>query len=92
MRQERTVKHSTAREPIPRFLTMDEVAEALRVSRATINRWREEGFLPPFLRIGPGRVGRVGLPEEAFRSFLATRPQALLAAHAAPPTRLRERS
>jgi excisionase family DNA binding protein len=35
------------------LLTVREVAEYLRVSRATVRRWVEEGWLPAPLRFGP---------------------------------------
>lgn len=39
--------------PSPEMLTVDEIAEYLRVSRATICRWCSTGKLPTF-RIGKG--------------------------------------
>ena len=65
--------------PLPRVFSVIEVAEALSVTRQTVHRWRQTGILPPFLQLGPGRVG---LPEEAFRSYLASCQRSLVGAHA----------
>jgi excisionase family DNA binding protein len=43
-------------EPLPRFLTPEEVADLLRVSHRTVYNWLHSGQLPA---IRVGKVGRV---------------------------------
>jgi excisionase family DNA binding protein len=46
--------------PLPRFLTPEEVADLLRISRRTVYNWLRSGQLPA-LRIG--RIWRVRLED-----------------------------
>ncbi len=57
----------------PEYLTIDEVAERLKVSRRTVYRWIERGELPAY-KLGPDRPGvewRIG--EEDLIKFLEER-------------------
>jgi excisionase family DNA binding protein len=38
--------------PVPALLTIDDLAEMLRVSTRTLRTWRHEGELPPAITIG----------------------------------------
>jgi excisionase family DNA binding protein len=44
-----------APDPVPHLMTIDEVADALRVTRSTVRRWIKSGHLAA-ARVGPGTV------------------------------------
>jgi excisionase family DNA binding protein len=58
-----------------RLLTIDEVAEATRVSRSAVRLWIREGRLKPTILIGKRRL----VPESALERFLSE-----AAKHSAP--------
>src|SRR5687767_9631487 len=62
---------ATKRE-VPRVYTLDEVAEAARVTRRTIYRWVSAGRIPSAVKIGKQWV----LSEAGLRSLLAGMPLA----------------
>lgn len=48
-----------ARNPALVFLTSNEAADLLRVSRRTLERWRLEGNGPRYIKLGLGKRSRV---------------------------------
>ena len=58
------------------YYTLEEVAERLKVSRRTVNRWIEDGQLTA-IKFAPGR-GHVRVAESDLKDFLRdrrTRPE-----------------
>jgi predicted site-specific integrase-resolvase len=55
------------------LLTPAEVADRLRVSTATLERWRRNGTGPAFVKAGPGLRGRVGYRPNDIEAFIAGR-------------------
>lgn len=49
----------TARNPALVFLTSNEAADLLRLSRRTLERWRLEGNGPRYIKLGVGKRSRV---------------------------------
>ncbi|MFI9327601.1 helix-turn-helix domain-containing protein [Kitasatospora sp. NPDC052868] len=74
------------------YLTVPQVAFALRLSQETVWRMARSGTLDAY-RVGNGR-GQVRIPRNAFRAYLATTglPAGLSAVAAAAPSSSRERS
>ena len=59
-----------------RIIRTRELGDMLGVSRATINRWKRKGVLPPSIRLGPNSVGwRASEIEEWFRGLPQSGPQ-----------------
>ncbi|MGW4691960.1 helix-turn-helix transcriptional regulator [Kitasatospora cineracea] len=59
------------------FITPLEMAELANVTPKTLANWRALGTGPEFIKLSPGRGGRVRYPEASVQSWLkARRPQA----------------
>lgn len=56
-----------------RYLTTEEVAAMLHLSKATLERWRRQGDGPPFVRAGRRRVL---YPADGVDRWLADNPAA----------------
>ena len=56
------------------YVSMNELASRLTISRATVYRWIEIGLLPHPVKLGPSRVGFL---ESEIAAFQASRPRAL---------------
>jgi prophage regulatory protein len=56
------------------YISMNELASRLTISRATVYRWIEIGLLPHPIKLGPSRVGFL---ESEIVAFQASRPRAL---------------
>jgi predicted DNA-binding transcriptional regulator AlpA len=52
-------------------LTINEAAEALGVSRRTLDNWRCKNRGPRWLKVGRGHSGRVYYPLEEIEAYLA---------------------
>ncbi|MFF4821196.1 helix-turn-helix domain-containing protein [Kitasatospora sp. NPDC001309] len=74
------------------YLTVPQVAFALRLSQETVWRMARNGLLATY-RVGNGR-GLVRVPRDAFRAYLSATglPAGLSAVAAAAPSSSRERS
>jgi predicted DNA-binding transcriptional regulator AlpA len=60
---------------LPRYVTENEAAAVLGVSRGTLSNWRSERRGPPYVKLGGGRVVRYKLSEiEAFAEAYRVTP------------------
>jgi predicted site-specific integrase-resolvase len=56
-------------------LTTAEAAKLLRVNRATLDKWRQRGHGPVFVRIGAGgKTSPIRYTRRAIADYLAGRP------------------
>lgn len=58
------------RNPALVFLTSNEAAELLRISRRTLERWRLEGNGPRYFKLGTGKRSRVVYREAEIESWV----------------------
>lgn len=58
---------------LPQFLTTQEAAAYLRSSKPTLERLRTSGEGPTFIKLGPGRRGRVVYKREDLDAFVSAR-------------------
>lgn len=56
-----------------KYLTREEAARVLDVSKSTMARWAIDRVGPPFVKITPGRAGVVRYPIDELEKFLASR-------------------
>ncbi|HAK94287.1 MAG TPA: hypothetical protein DCM87_04625 [Planctomycetes bacterium] len=58
---------------LPRLLSEDELAAALRVDRATLFRWRQQRCGVPAIRMGGRKRGRLMYDPDVVRGWLSRR-------------------
>lgn len=58
------------RNPALVFLTSNEAADLLRLSRRTLERWRLEGSGPRYIKLGAGKRSRVVYRESEIVSWV----------------------
>lgn len=61
----------TARNPALVFLTSNEAADLLRLSRRTLERWRLEGNGPRYIKLGVGKRSRVVYREAEIEAWVS---------------------
>ncbi len=54
----------------PDNLTPGEAGEMARVTKKTLANWRSRGIGPPYIKLSPGRGGRVRYPRESTLAWL----------------------
>jgi hypothetical protein len=57
----------------PAMMTPAEVAREFRTPEGVLANWRQKGGGPPYVKVTPGRNGRVLYPREEVRAFYAER-------------------
>jgi hypothetical protein len=94
-----TRRQYSRRRPRDCLLTTDAVAIAIRVSGATLRRWRGRGIGPPYLRLGPGKGGSIRYDPSDLATWLAGRrmgseqaPECGSPAHQQPATPSKSKS
>jgi hypothetical protein len=58
-------------EPLPEFMTTEEVGKLFRMSTRTLEGLRMSGKGPPYTKVGPGRGSKVLYRREAVLAWLA---------------------